>query len=281
MAKVSFTKTEGAGKTAPVEKIVTEAATASAASQQSGTTGAPAETTALATPSHGPTTALGFYTGEDDNRDIDPRDTRLPKLNIVQGMSGDDIKAIGPEGTIVLNKAIALPQPVRLVIYGFRPKIYCEKMPKFGQEGSRTAHNLQEVADFGGTDQWRLSRENKEAGSKKPYFEPSVTAAVLIEKPAQIDPGAEELFSVATSDGKFFAPALFWIKGISYGGFFVKAQSELKLGLLRAGYATHVCELTSAIPPRSQNEAYAAQLRVLSEATSAAVRAAVKATFEG
>lgn len=236
MGNISFAKTPGAGSSAPV---VTPEPVASEAEEKK-------PSTALATPTEdAPSNSLGFYTGEEDAPERDPRDERLPRLNLVQGLSDSELKAIGKDGDFVLKRMLNLGTKFTAVVVGFRPKFWIEKLPQYGKGEARYARTLQEVAAFGGTDEWRLSRENKDRdgmpASKKPWFPAHVTGLLLIQRPEGAD---DAYFPAVTPDGQAFAPALFTVKSTSYGSFFIPINSELR-GLFRGHFWNRYVEVHS------------------------------------
>lgn len=195
--------------------------------------------TAVAAPAQQPAAAVGFYTGDEEGA-TDSADVRLPRLNMIQGLSAPELKKLGVEGDFVLKGALLLPKPLEIVAVGHRPKVWIEKV-KHG-DNARYARTLQEVADFGGTDEWRLSKLNPAIDSKKIWFMPSVTWLLLIKRPTDADEG---YFPFVSEDGIAFAAALYTTKSTSYGAFHQPISSEKATGLLRAGYSTRYIELTS------------------------------------
>lgn len=205
------------------------------------------QNTQLATPTYG---------GEDE---VDVGDIRFPRLNIAQKTSAAELVQLGL-GNFILNKETKLGTAIRIVVVGFQPKKYSEKV-KFGSAQGAMASSLEEVHALGGTTIWRESKENPAAGSAKPWFQPMVTALLLVEKPE----GADEERFPYEAGGKFFAPALLTVKSTSYESFFVKLNSEQKLGLLRKGYPTRFVEVKSELKKFTGGEAYQPQVRVLEE----------------
>lgn len=259
--QTSFSKVPGAGQSAPVQPIAAETPVQNAAS-------APAETPRNL-PANVPPAPVGFYTGaEDDGQEVDSRDVKLPRLNLVQDMSGAALKEVAKVGEFVFKQTLHLPSPLRLVVCGFKPKKFVEKT-KFGTE-PRYANSLQEVYQLGGTDEWRSSKENDRKGagpaSNKPWFTPMVTSLVLIEKPESL---SDEHFPYVSEDGKAYAAALWTVKSTSYGAFFVPLQSEKVTGVLRQGYFTHYVEMTSK--KGDKHPAFEPVIKIR-EATSEAVR---------
>lgn len=199
---------------------------------------APTSTAVVSSPAPQPA-ALGFYTGDEESG-ADPADVRLPRLNMIQGLSKPELKALGKEGDWVLKGSLLLPQPATLVAVGHRAKVWIEKV-KQGEQ-ARYARSLQEVADLGGTDEWRLSKLNDKIDSKKIWFMPSVTWLLLIQRPEGAD---DAYFPFVSEDGVAFAAALYTTKSTSYSAFHQVIASEKATGLLRQGYPTRYIELTS------------------------------------
>lgn len=277
MASISFAKVQGAGVSAPVSTPAAAAVEPEVVEQNADVAPqeqtAPSNSPAVRQPS-APSTGSGFYSGEEDDIPIDRGDVRLPRLNIIQGLSGPELKKIGADGTLVLNKSIAIPQPARIVVAGCSRKRYAEKLPKFGEGEPRIFDTLEEVIKAGGTDQWKHSRENKDKDgipvSRKPWFTPMVSCLLLIEKPENCAPEIEEHFSAVSEDGKAFAPCVFTVKSTSYGSFYVPIISAKSAGVLRHGFYTHYVELTT-----KQVRAFEPVVRIV-EPTNEAVRKLAK-----
>ena len=296
MSTISFAKVPGAGSSAPVEAPPVAQANAEVVAPLAGAVAAPAAPAADSSPAVRAPSSLtpsGFYSGEDDETPADRGDVRLPRLNIIQGLSGPELKKIGPDGTLVLKKSIALPQPLRIVVAGMSRKRYAEKMPKFGVGEPRIFDTLEEVVNAGGTDMWKQSRENVDEktgarASNKAWFQPMVTSLLLIEKPTKEafatvatsgKPGPltdadyaalEEHFPLISEDGKAFSPCVYTVKSTSFGGFFVPLKTEQTTGVLRHGYFTRFVGLTTR-----QARAFEPVVSVL-EPTSEAVRKIAK-----
>lgn len=244
MATISFAKVNsGAAPAVPVENVPTAPVEEVKPQEQS-----PAET-ALAERPPAPVSNSGFYAGDEDDMPIDRGDVRLPRLNLTQGLSDPELKKLGPDGTFVLKRAVALPQPISIVVAGVSRKRYAEKMPKFGEGEPRIFDSLEEVIKAGGTDQWRQSRENKDKDgmplSRKPWFTPMVTCLLLVKKPEGLAPELEEHFSAVAEDGTQFAACVYTVKSTSFGSFYVPINSEKVAGVLKGGFATHWIELRS------------------------------------
>lgn len=239
-------------------------APAAAAPQQAAPAAAPAPSTALVQQNHDTRVAVPTYGGEEE---VDVGDIRFPRLNIAQKTSAAELVKLGL-GNFILNKEQSLGTTLRVVVVGFQPKKYSEKV-KYGAPQGAMANSLEEVAALGGTTIWRESKENAQSGSTKPWFQPMVTGLLLIEKPEGLE--NDERFCYE-ADGKWFAPVLFTVKSTSYESFYVKLNSEQKVGLLRQGFPTRFVEVTSVLKKFTGGEAYQPTVRVL-EQTSEGVRA--------
>ncbi len=178
-----------------------------------------------------------FFTGEEDEP-TDPSDVRLPKLNVIQKSSKSEwlekgVFSLLLKGEVVIAKK---DKPFRFVVIGARPKVFIEKT-KFGsQEKAKIARSIDEVVKQGGTDSWRFSKENPKAESTKPWYMPSVTLAVLVEKPADCPPEQEAHFAYVVGD-KAYAAALLTVKSTQYEAVWVFIASERR-GILSKGFNT-------------------------------------------
>ena len=176
-----------------------------------------------------------FYTG-DEGEPVDPADLRLPRLNIVQKSSQAEWLVHGV-GSLLLKGEVCIAKkdvPFRMVAIGARPKIWIEKT-KFGSSVKpRFARSIDEVAKFGGTDQWKFSKENDKIQSTKSWFMPSVTLAVLVEKPEGLSPEHEAHFAYVVGD-KAYAAALLSVKSTNYDAVWVTISSERR-GVLSEGF---------------------------------------------
>jgi hypothetical protein len=206
-----------------------------------------------------PTPSYSFG-GEDEG--VDAGDIRYPRLNVAQPTSAEALVALG-RGHFILNKELSLGNKIRAIVVGFGPKSYIEKTKykRGANSNAKIARSLQEVDALGGTISWRESKENAKANSEKPWFQPSVTALLLIEKP---DGVAEDRFSfVPEGGGKCYAAALYSVKSTSYDSVYVKLNSEQKTGLLRDGFPTRFIEITTDLKVFEGGEAYQPLVKVL------------------
>lgn len=223
---VSFAKVPGAGSSAPVAPRVD----------------ATPEDEARNLPAVQAPRAPVFYTGDEDTP-TDVGDIRLPYLNLVQPSSKADMKAIGKEGEFVFARAVNLGSSFRAVIAGFSPKFYREKVKWGSTDQGRIAIDEEQVERMGGTTLWKFSRENDKSDSRKPWFQPTTKALLLIEKPEN---AAEEFFP-HVADGKAYAAALLELKSTAFDSFFKEVQSKkATTTLFRGGYASRFVKVISA-----------------------------------
>lgn len=253
-AKPSFAKNPGDGSSAPVEVEIVSPASSKAEPTQA--------------PAVQQTAAVGFYRGDEEGGGVDAADVKLPRLNMIQGLSGPELKALGKEGDWVLKGKVLLPKPVTIVAVGHRPKVWIEKVKQ--GEKARFARSLQEVQDLGGTDEWRLSKHNEKIESKKVWFMESATWLLLIKRPDGIE---EDYFPFVSEDDIAFAAALYTTKSTSYGAFHKEISTEKASGLLRQGYPTRYIELSSE--PGQKHKAFEPRISVKG-VTSDGVRNLVK-----
>ena len=147
-----------------------------------------------------------------DDESFDARDMILPRLNIVQNVG--ELANVHPRGAIILNGQLILaaaPAPpatgpfIRIVFLGFQPTVYTEKV----QGGLRglTVKTVEEVIAKGGTIDYNEAKQ-----TKKPLFQDTATAMVLIEQV----PGLDDASFPLIVGGKRHALALYTMKGTSY-----------------------------------------------------------------
>lgn len=187
--------------------------------------GAPTPTpppTAVATIPSGAVTTGGPILG-----DFIPefKDIILPRLNITQNIG--ELNKISPPGSILYNQTLPLfvpplvdpktneikraaTPPLTLVVLGFRPTRYCEKVE--GGVRGMIVDTEDAVRANGGTldyNEWKLK---KASGIKR--FEPLADAFVAIERPEAVkDDNTIFIYEVG---GKKYALALWGMRGTAY-----------------------------------------------------------------
>jgi hypothetical protein len=115
-------------------------------------------------------------------------DMRLPRINIVHGVG--QLKENFPVGALVYNSQITVHEaklgqkeaslPVELVVLGWLPIRYAEKVPGGGR--GMLVSSLEAVRDAGGTLDYKEWKEKRDAGMRR--FETLAEAVCLIKQPA-------------------------------------------------------------------------------------------------
>jgi len=204
-----------------------------------------------------------YFGGESET---DAADLRHAYINIVQPTSGDELKKFGL-GHFVLKGDTDLGTSFRCIVVGFSKPSYEEKV-KWGSPRGKFFGSIEEVHKFGGTTNWSESVENRKVRSDKPFFDTQRKALLLVEKPEN----ADDARFYKEIDGKLYAPALFFVKSMTYTSFFVVLKNEQVSGLLRAGFPSHVVEVSSK--KLDNSEAFKAVVRVLEASTPGQLEAA-------
>lgn len=197
----------------------------------------------LPAPTHGPVIV-------DDDK-IALADIIIPTLNIVQGV-GDLNKAFD-QGAVIFDKkhvvaaappksAAGKPQtPVSLVVIGFRPTRYAEKI-QGSSGGGRILKTLSEVEAVGGTTVWKeaFTGSGKTKVQNKPYFQPLATALVLVQAPADVSGLADPVDTVFPmtieregSEPIRFGIAFWHLRGTSHTAVARPLKTARTLGVLR------------------------------------------------
>ncbi len=240
---------------AAVAPVTATASTPEASAGPTGTTGSPGPAVITVTPTGSntavavvppvapPATSGGFH---DDDSVIDAGDLVLPHLNIVQKVG--DLSNLFTPGTILLNSNLVLVDapkpnadsaPVRILVVGWKEKLFIEKLP-FGTKGGRIFKAEKQVVDAGGTLDYN---ESKATG--KQLYQRSLTGLILVEQPAGLDATAFP----NEFNGKNYALALYTMKGTSYTTGAKPILSARKVGHcregLRAGWWTIQSKLKS------------------------------------
>lgn len=207
--------------------------------------------------------AAAEKTGGFNDEDIGFDDIILPRLNIVQGVG--DLSAIFNPGELVLNqslvihvpanpvKKVAGTPPLNFTVIGFKRRQFVEKT--VGGAMGNLFGTEQEVADNGGTLDY-----NEALRSGKTLYQRLATALLLIEKPEHIDDEDHVEFP-NECEGKFYALALWSMKGTSYTNAAKLMFTARKLGHLKRGYAKQAWTLTTQLRKFGENFAHVPILR--------------------
>jgi hypothetical protein len=203
-----------------------------------------------------------------DDENIGFEDVILPRINIVQKVG--DLSNIFGGGEVVLNQQVVIhtpadvakkvvgTPPINITILGFRRRQFTEKVG--GGKMGLLANNEQEVVKHGGTldyNEWQASLKPENGIKPLRYFQRLATAVLLIERPdfmAETD--SDHILFPYEFQGRFYALALWGMKGIAYTGAAKVIFTARKLGHLRQGYIKQAYTLTSKLESYGENYAY-------------------------
>lgn len=186
-------------------------------------------------------------------------DIILPRLAISQNIG--TLKESYISGSIVLDRKVALfvppalkdgqivrqsTPPVSLVVVGFRPTRFVEKVVGSADRG-QIVKTEKDVITAGGTldyTEWKLKKEN---GMK--LFQPLADAFVVIERPEHL--ASDNTNFTYEVEGKFYALALWAMKGTAYTAAAKRVFfTSRRIGILRqAGYPSWVFTVATREDP--------------------------------
>lgn len=252
MGKISFKKEVSSPTPDPVAAVVEQVQGAGAATSVGAgpAPGAVAVREEVAPPAPSSPTA--------GDEDIGIKDIVFPHLNIAQrvGEMGEKF----PPGSLVLDGSLQLPATIRLVVLGFFPKAFVEKVEGGGR--GQICYSEQEVVDAGGTLDWNEAKE-----TEKPLFQRLAKALLFVEQPEGIAP---EPFPYEFG-GKNYSFATLNMKGSSYNKGAKILFTQRKVGQLRddskGGYRARFWTLGTATE-KFQNNTYYVPSFKLAEATT-------------
>ena len=195
-------------------------------------------------------------------------DVILPRINIVQKVG--DLSNIFGGGEVVLNQQVVIhtpadvakkvvgTPPLTFTILGFRKRQFTEKVE--GGKMGLLANNEQEVVKHGGTldyNEWKASLKPENNVKPLKYFQRLATAVLLVERPEFLaETDSDHILFPYEFQGKYYALALWGMKGIAYTGGAKIIFTARKLGHLRGGYIKQAYTLTSKLEDYSGNFAY-------------------------
>lgn len=258
MGKIAFTKNPEAPAaeavttvsevSTPVEGVTIETTTVA---------NAPAPTLAVAVVPPAPVArAQAPMIFDDENIGFD--EVILPRINIVQKVG--EMSNIWTPGEIVLNQQRAIytqpvavngvitkpgTDPLTIIVLGFQKTRFVEKVSG-GAQGA-IVDSLEEVQKLNGTLEYREWQEKSKANIPVKLFQRLSTALLLVERPASVDDQDNLLFSYEFQ-GKFFALALWSMKGTAYTNGAKRMFTDRKLGHLRAGgYSSYTYLLSTKL----------------------------------
>lgn len=258
MTKVSFAKVAPSEAGKPSDSSAEEADESTAVAQNQST-------------------ALSNSDGAGDDEGYGSSDIKLPRLKLLQGTSDKKLLAAYGFGSLLLKDSVVVAKaagegtpsvPATIVFVKLISKTYTERVAKFG-DPSKFARNLAEVDDRGGTADWRLSKENRNANSNKPWYQVNANCLVLVQKPDGVD---DDHFPFE-ADGKFYAPALYSVKSFAYEEFFQEIATAKATGELRkGGWSSRFIKLIPEIRAGKGNAEFAVPTVKFGELTPDSVR---------
>jgi len=234
MSKLQFGKpaTAAAPKAAPAQTPVVEvqatvvAETPAPAKKATPRAAKPAEVAPVATPAPATTTALAAPAtpASGIEGELDQRDIRLPRFNVVNPTSKLCTEQDFPAGAIVFEKEVTLfekgADQLDAVVLRLK-KVYQQKLPFDGDERPQVFDTSKEVEENGGTTKY--SKEAEEDGR----FYQSVAHIVLAVR-APNDLPAEELYRFSHEHGGAnWAVGIITVAGSGYTNFAVPVINKV------------------------------------------------------
>jgi hypothetical protein len=190
--------------------------------------------------------------------EITMKDVNIPYFNIAQRV-GELGEKYDP-GTLVLEGNLELPKPIRLVVLGFGPTIFVEKV-EGGGRGAFCA-TPEEVVRVGGTIDYN---EAKETG--KPLYQRCAKALLFLEKPEKVN----SLAFAYEWAGKRYCFCTWNMKATQYTRGAKTFFTARKLGILRdnskGGYRAAFWSLDTGLEKYANNTYYVPKLRLVEETT--------------
>lgn len=222
-----------------------------------------------------------------DDQNITLADIILPRINIVQKVG--DLSEIFSPGEIVLKQSLVIYSPAKgdkpgdaplsVTVLGFQKTKFAEKVAG-GAQGILVATEA-EVVKNGGTLDYKEWQESEKA-AKVPgssiralrLFQRLATALVLVEKPTTLA-DADHIEFPYECEGKYYAIALWSMKGTAYTHAAKTMFTARKIGHLRNGYAVQSWSLSSKMEKFGENYAAVPVVKPAAK-TSEAFRAFIK-----
>lgn len=201
-----------------------------------------------------------------DDQDISLADIILPRINIVQKVG--DLSEIFTPGEVVLKQSLVIYSPAKgekagdpplnITVLGFQKTKFTEKV-EGGKLGDLCATEA-DVAKKGGTldyKEWQASVAGVKDGTVTKalrLFQRLATALVLIEKPATVK-DEDHIEFPYECEGKFYALALWSMKGTAYTHAAKTMFTARKIGHLRQGYSSQSWSLSTKMDKFGDNYA--------------------------
>jgi hypothetical protein len=178
-----------------------------------------------------------------DDENIGFEDIILPRLNIVQKVG--ELSNVFAGGEVIYNNSLPIytppilkdgaivkpgTKPLNITILGFRKKQFVEKV--IGGAMGALCNTEEEVAKLGGTLDFKENEAKVKAGIPSKLFQRLATALLLIEKPEHLV-DADHIQFAHECEGRFYALALWSMKGTSYTGAAKTFFTARKMGHLK------------------------------------------------
>lgn len=198
-----------------------------------------------------------------NDEDIGFDDIILPRINLVQKVG--PLSNIFTPGEIVLKQSLVIHTPAQpekkqpgnppliFTVLGFRKKQFVEKT--VGGAMGNLFNTEEEVAAAGGVLNYK---EAKATG--KPLYQRLATALTLIQRPEHLADEGQVSFP-HECEGKFYALALWGMKGTGYTHAAQHIFTEKKIGFLRKGYSVQAWFLTTKLTEFLGNFAHTPVIR--------------------
>lgn len=239
--KVSFVKPGSSTQAQPVAPAIDVESVATptpdpATTVTSVNTAAPAATPPpMAVATTQPASVSRFALDSED-APINIKDIIIPRLSLVQRVG--DLSTKFPPESIVLDRDLVLAQPVSLVLLGFLPDRYVEKVE--GGVGGQVWNTEAEVHNSGGTLDYNESKR-----TNKVLYQTLATALILVKQPV---PGTNDHKFPLVMDNARWVLAQWGMKGSSYTkGAKVFRTARSRIGWLSKGYVAGLWSLKSKL----------------------------------
>lgn len=194
-------------------------------------------------------------------------DIQFPRINIVQKVG--ELSNAFPHGSIVFQRQLVLFElsikngqgqvvaagtpPLDVVVLGFKPKRYQEKVEWGSEERAVTVDSEEAVRANGGTISWQEWELKKDQGLR--LFTPMVDVLLGIKKPSHVNDANGVTFSYQVGADNY-ALALWTLKGTAYTGAAKPWFTARAAGCLRKGYSAFTWNLATILKNFGKNFAY-------------------------
>ena len=200
--------------------------------------------------------------------EFDMSDIQIPRLNLI-GKTSKMVSRETPAGFFVLNKETVVgdgEKPFRLIVINIA-KEYWQKLPEGSQERPMVFKTLREVREAGGSVEYGAEKKGDL------QFQSCGRVTCLIESDEE-KPGF-----IFEADGKFYAPAIWFLSGTTYGAVGKKFVSDSQITLRKSGISSRFYEITSKIESNAKGSWYLPQARLTTQAPPEELMTQVRELF--